>query len=385
MTVSPDTRQSIAIVAGEPSGDLLGSLLVGALLGRHDDLDFFGIAGPRMQALGVRSDYPMDPLSVRGYVEVLSKLPTILSIRARLRRQLSGAPPKLFIGVDAPDFNLPLERTLRGAGVPTVHFVSPSIWAWRAERIEKIRRAVSRMLLIFPFEEAIYRDQGIPATYVGHPLAFALPEKPDREAALARLGLDAGGEYLGLLPGSRDSELRFLADLYVRVAMRLVRERPGLCFLVPLVKEDHRRFFESTLTKLGTTHLPVRFFRGQAHDVMQAADVALVASGTATLEALILDCPHVITYRMPWLTKKLMMRNPYLPYVGLPNILAGRFIVPEPVLDKATPDQVAAPLLELLGNPAARATMRADFAPIRAALRRDTPREIAGALAPFLS
>ncbi len=378
-------RHAIAIVAGEPSGDLLGSLLICALQAGRSDLDFFGITGPRMQALGARSLHPMDTLSVRGYIEALANLRAILAIRKNLKQHLLRNPPGLFIGVDAPDFNLSLEFDLRQAGIPTVHFVSPSIWAWRPERIEKIRRAVSHMLLIFPFEEEIYRKAGIPATYVGHPLAHALPQTPDPAAARVRLGLEPSGEYLGLLPGSRESEINSLADLFVRTAVRLARERPGVRFLAPLVKDTHRELFQRLLSAHDAADLPIHFYRGQAHDVLQAADVALIASGTATLEALLLDCPHVITYRVPWLTYKLMQRRACISKVGLPNILAGRDIVPERIQEQANPEQLTTALQDLLGNPAARLTMRSEFAPIRASLRRDTPAAIAGALAPFLS
>lgn len=373
------------MVAGEASGDLLGSLLISALQASRDDLDFYGIAGPRMQALGARSLHPMDTLSVRGYLEALSNLRAILAIRKRLRQELLRQPPRLFIGIDAPDFNLSLERDLRQAGTATIHFVSPSIWAWRPERIEKIRQAVSHMLLIFPFEEAIYRKAGIPATYVGHPLAHALPAQPDAGAARARLGLEAQGEYLGMLPGSRDSEVSALVKLYIRTARLLLRQRPGLQFLVPLVKEAHRELFQRELQALAASDLPIILLRGQSHDVMQAADAALIASGTATLEALILDCPHVLTYRIPWLSYQMMMRSACTEFVGLPNILAGRGIVPELIQEKAHPEPLAAALLSLLESPQARAAMRADFAPIRASLRRDTPMEITRAIAPFLA
>lgn len=378
-------RQPVAVVAGEASGDLLGSLLLSALQGARDDLDFFGIAGPRMQALGARSLHPMDTLSVRGYIEALSNLRAILAIRKNLRQQLLRQPPRLFIGIDAPDFNLSLERDLRQAGIATIHFVSPSIWAWRPERIEKIRQAVSHMLLIFPFEEAIYRKAGIPATYVGHPLAHALPAQPDALGARARLGLEAHGEYLGMLPGSRDSEVGSLVRLYIRTARLMLRQRPGLQFLVPLVKDAHRELFQRQIEAHAATDLPIHLLRGQAHDVMQAADAALIASGTATLEALILDCPHVLTYRMPWLSFRMMMRSATTEFVGLPNILAQRDIVPELIQEKATPERLADALLNLLEHPQARADMRAAFAPIRASLRRDTPMEIVRAVAPYLA
>jgi lipid-A-disaccharide synthase len=377
-------RGTVAIVAGEASGDLLGASLVRALRGRFPDLEFEGIAGPRMQAEGVRSLFPMATLSVRGYVEAFANLRAILGIRRRLKQRLRATPPRLFIGIDAPDFNLNVERALKRAGVTTVHFIGPSIWAWRPERIHGIKRAVSHMLLVFPFEEAIYHRHGIPATYVGHPLAYALPETPDRDGARLRLGLDADAEYLALMPGSRDSELRQLARLYVRTMKLMHARRPETTFLVPMVNADHELYLEAMLKEEAATHLPLRFLQGRAHDVLQAADCGLIASGTATLEAMLLDCPHVITYKVPWLTFKLMKRRAVSTTVGLPNILAGRAIVPEMIQEQANPEALAEALLGLLADPAARAAMRAEFAPLRESLRRDTPREIVDALTPYL-
>lgn len=381
---APIPRKRVAIVAGEASGDLLGAALVRALRGRFPNLDFEGIAGPKMQAEGVRSLYPMATLSVRGYVEALANLRAILGIRKRLRKYLLATPPSLFIGIDAPDFNLSLERKLKRAGITTVHFIGPSIWAWRPERIHGIKRAVSHMLLVFPFEPPLYSEHAIPATYVGHPLAYALPETPDRAGARLRLGLDEDAEYLALLPGSRDSELRQLARLYVQTMLRIHARRPETTFLMPMVHAEHELLLEAMLKEESATHLPLRFLQGRSHDVLQAADCALIASGTATLEAMLLDCPHIITYRVPWLTYKLMKRRAVSTTVGLPNILAGRSIVPEMIQEQANPEALAEALLGLLADPEARAAMRADFAPLRESLRRDTPREIVDALAPYL-
>jgi lipid-A-disaccharide synthase len=378
------TSSKVGIVAGEASGDLLGSLLMQSLRESHPSLEFRGIAGPKMQAQGARTLFPMETLSVRGYVEALTNLRQILSIRRRLTANLQAEPPRLFIGIDAPDFNLDLETRLKRQGIPTVHFISPSIWAWRRERIEKIRKAVSHMLLIFPFEDALYRDAGIPATYVGHPLAYALPAQPNRRAAREKLALKADATYLALLPGSRQSELEYLADLYIETAKRLHAERPDIRFLVPLATQETRKLFEAALYRLNATELPLRILFCHAHDALQAVDAALVASGTATLEAALLDCPHVITYRVPWLTYKIMKRKAYLPWVGLPNILANRDVVPELLQDQAKPEQLADALLKLLSDPAQQETMTEAFAGIRASLRRDTPRLIQTALEPFL-
>lgn len=375
----------IALVAGEPSGDLLGALLIEAMQTAGLGGECYGIAGPKMQGRGANSLYPMEALSVRGYVEALAGLPRILSIRRGLRRQLLADPPALFIGIDAPDFNLSLEADLKRAGVPTVHFISPSIWAWRRERIDKIRRAVAHMLLVFPFEEAIYREAGVPATYVGHPLARLLPEQPDRAGARRRLGLDEERRYVALLPGSRRGELRQHAQLYLDAARRLATRHPDVEFLVPLATPETEALFTAAQSTAGPDLPPLHVFEGRGHDVLQAADSALVASGTATLEAALLDCPHVIAYRVPRLTYALMMRQAYLPWIGLPNILAGRTIVRELVQREATADRLADAVSELLERPATTAAMRTDFAEIRQTLRRDTPRLIADALRPFLA
>jgi lipid-A-disaccharide synthase len=381
----PPAGVEIGIVAGEASGDLLGSLLIESLNARHSGLAFRGIAGPKMQAQGAESLHHMETLSVRGYVEAARSLGKILGIRRRLAAELLARPPRLFIGIDAPDFNLSLEQRLKEAGIPTVHFISPSIWAWRRERIKKIRKAVSHMLLIFPFEDAIYREAGIPATYVGHPLAWSLPARPDRAAARGRLGLAADGRYLALLPGSRQSELNHLVDLFLASARTLYEAEPDLTFLIPLATQETRRIFDAALLRQGAGDLPIRVLFGHAHDALEAADAAIIASGTATLEAALLDCPHVITYKVPWLTGQIMRRQGYLPWVGLPNILANREIVPERLQEQATPARLAEAVLELLHDEARREAIKEAFTGIRNSLRRDTPRLIDNALAPFLT
>lgn len=383
-TATPPATQ-IGIVAGEASGDLLGSLLMRALQEHGIDAGFVGIAGPKMQARGAQSWFAMETLSVRGYVEALSNIRKILAIRRQLKQRFLNEPPKLFIGVDAPDFNLGLEARLKRAGVPTVHFVSPSIWAWRRGRIRKIRRAVSHMLTIFPFEEAIYAQAGIPASYVGHPLAHAMPQEPDRKAARLRLRLQPGGEYVVLMPGSRQSELKHLADTFIEAAKRLHQQRPGINFLVPMVSRETRHQFEVALYRCQAQDLPIRILFGHAHDALQAADAAMIASGTATLEAALLKCPHVLSYKVPWLTYQIMKRQAYLPYVGLPNILAKRLIVPELIQKAAQPEKLADEMLRLLTDTEARETMLDDFEAIRGSLKRDTPRLIAEALRPFLA
>lgn len=380
----------VGIVAGEASGDLLGSLLISALKSAQPELEFSGIAGPKMQSQGAHSLFPMQALSVRGYVEALGSLSKILAIRRALKRQLLKLRPELFIGVDAPDFNLSLERDLKKAGIPSVHFVSPSVWAWRPKRINKVRRAVSHALLIFPFEEELYRQAGIPATYVGHPLAHALPE-PDRKFARERLGLQADGEYVVLMPGSRPGELKALARLFIEAAKHLFARRPQVRFLIPLVSRETRQVFEHSLHEaqagadVDAEPLPLRILYGHAHDALQGADAALIASGTATLEALLLDCPHVITYQVPWLTWQIMRRQALQPWIGLPNILAGENIVPEIIQKQATPANLAQSLEQVLSDPETRNRQLASFRQQRARLKRNTPALIAQALRPFLS
>ncbi len=380
----------VGIVAGEASGDLLGSLLIDALNNAQPGLEFVGIAGPKMQALGAKSWFPMQALSVRGYVEALGSLSKILAIRRALQRQFLQTQPQVFIGVDAPDFNLALEGKLKQAGIPSVHFVSPSVWAWRPKRIKKVRRAVSHALLIFPFEEEIYRTAGIPATYVGHPLAHALPP-PDRVAARQILGLQADAEYVVLMPGSRPGELKALARLFIEMAKTLAVKRPQTRFLIPLVNRETRLIFERSLHEAQVTiegdhsNLPLRILYGHAHEALQAADSALIASGTATLEALLLDCPHVITYKVPWLTWQIMRRQALQPWIGLPNILAAESVVPEIIQNQATPEALALALDDLLSDQAARNKQIEAFRQQRARLKRNTPALIAHALKPFLT
>lgn len=379
-----ESRLRVGIVAGEASGDLLGSLLIGALKSANQNIDFLGIAGPKMQALGAQSLFPMEALSVRGYVEALGSLRKILAIRRALKQRLIAAKPELFIGVDAPDFNLSLERGLKKNGIASVHFVSPSVWAWRPKRIKKVARAVSHALLIFPFEEEIYRQAKIPATYVGHPLAHALPN-PDRKLARERLGLRNDTEYVVLMPGSRMGELNALSKLFIESAKCLAAKRPQTHFLIPLVSRETRQAFERSLHDAHAQELPIRILYGHAHDALQAADVALIASGTATLEALLLECPHVITYKVPWLTWQIMRRQALQPWIGLPNIMAGETIVPEIIQNQATPEALANAVEHLLNDVDSRDAQIEAFKHQRSRLKRNTPALIAQALQPFLN
>lgn len=374
----------VGIVAGEASGDLLGAHLVSALQSRVPGIEFVGIGGPKMQAAGVNSLFSMEKLAVRGYVEVLRHYREIVGIRRKLLQHFLENPPDIFIGVDAPDFNLELEAGLKKRGIPTIHYVSPSIWAWRGERIRKIARAVSQVLVLFPFEKKIYDAAGIPAAYVGHPLADVLPEQPDRRAAREQLRLPQNGKVIAMLPGSRQSELHYMARLFVQTAQRIAESSPNAHFLVPLVSRETRNLFEEELYRAGGADLPLTVLFGHAHAAMTAADAVLVASGTATLEAALLKCPMVITYKMSPLTWRMMQRKKYLPYVGLPNILAGRFIVPELLQDEATPENLSQAVLNLVNDGLIRERLAHSFSRLHQDLKQNTAEKAVEAILSFL-
>lgn len=371
---------TIAIVAGEASGDLLGSALVIRLKAHRPDLKFVGIGGPKMQEAGVDSLFPMERLAVRGYFEVLRHVWGILRIRHQLLRYLKQNPPDVFIGVDAPDFNLGLECALRRAGIRTIHYVSPSIWAWRGWRIRKIGRAATRVLTLFPFEVALYEAAGIPATYVGHPLADVLPDPPDLVRARQALRLPGNGPVFALLPGSRQSELDAMADLFVKTAMEIHQHAPDAMFLMPVISYETRAKLEDAISANAAWDLPVTVLFGHAHLAMEAADVVIVASGTATLEAALLRKPMVITYRMSSLSWHILRHMHYQNYVGLPNILAGRGVVPELLQGQATPARVAETALRLLHDPVAVRYIREEFAALHALLRRGAADQAAQAV-----
>ena len=375
----------IGIVAGEASGDLLGALLIKALKTEHPQLEFVGIAGPKMQSAGATSWYPMEKLAVRGYVEVLKSFREILGIRRGLRDRMLKERPALFIGIDAPDFNLALEKRLKRAGIPTIHYVSPSIWAWRGERIHKIKESVSHMLTVFPFEPAIYEKAGIPATFVGHPSADVIPQIPQRDNAREQLRIKSGELIVALLPGSRQTELDYHAELFVETAKSLLKDFPTARFLVPLATRETREQFDQARWKLQAQNLPLQILFGHANLALAAADVALVASGTATLEAALLRCPHVVAYRMSPTTYRLMKRKAYLPYVGLPNILAGEWLVPELLQDDATPENLARAMGNLIRHHNAAAALRVRFAEIHAQLAVNNGERVRDALRPYLA
>jgi lipid-A-disaccharide synthase len=376
--------RTIAIVAGEASGDLLGSQLILALREHLPALNVVGIGGPRMEAAGMHVWFPLEKLAVRGYFEVLKHYFEIVGIRRKLRRRLLKTRPDVFIGIDAPDFNLDLERGLKARGIPTVHYVSPAIWMWRRERLGKIKRAVSRMLTLFPFEEDIYRDAGVDVAFVGHPLADMLDQIPRDDAAREQLRLPPGSPVVALLPGSRQSELQYMADLFIRTAKLIHARLPHAVFLVPLTTRETRVMFETALYHNDAEELPLTIMFGHAQDAMAAADVVLVASGTATLEAALLCKPMVITYKMPRSTYWLLQGKGYLPYYGLPNILAREFVVPEFIQDDATPQNLSQALLNLLADVATRDRIAARFAAMSASLHRGAARQAALAVLPLL-
>lgn len=379
------TVKTIAIVAGEASGDLLGSMLMTAIRQAKPGVRFTGIGGPKMQAVGMEVLFPLEKLAVRGYVEVLRHYREIAGIRRALRARFLVQPPDLFIGVDAPDFNLDLELALKAHGIPTVHYVSPSIWAWRGERIHKIKRAVSHLLALFPFEAPLYQQAGVPVTYVGHPLADWLPQQTNRAAMREQMRIRQGARVIALLPGSRQSEVRQLAATFIETAKCILQQCPQAQFLVPLVTRETRNLFEQELWRQEAQQLPFTLLFGHAHDAMIAADGVLVASGTATLEVALLKRPMVITYKMPWLTYRLMRAMRYQPYVGLPNILAGRFVVPEILQDDATPENLAQALLNAVNNQRAVVALEQTFGEMQRSLRQDTAYRAAQAILPFLA
>lgn len=375
----------IGIVAGEPSGDLLGGALIQALRKRVPKARFVGIGGPQMMAAGVQSLFPLEKLSVRGYVEVLRHYREIAGIRRELKKYFLRERPCLFIGIDAPDFNLGLECAIKAAGIPAVHYVSPSIWAWRGGRIRNIRKSVTRMLTVFPFEAEIYEKAGVPVTYVGHPLADLLASAPTRAEARAGLRLPAAAPVVALLPGSRVSELESLADVFVAAAERIAAEVDGVRLLVPLVNRQTRELFEAALYRRQSGELEIKLLFGHAHEAMAAADVVLVASGTATLEAALLRRAMVITYRMPRLSWWIMKGMGYQPWVGLPNILAGEFVVPELLQDAATPEALSAAVVDLLRDTDKRKLIEQRFAEMAVNLRHNAAERAAEAIQPYLA
>jgi lipid-A-disaccharide synthase len=377
---APTTATTLALVAGEVSGDLLASRLMAGLRPRLGDVRFHGIGGPRMLEQGLVSDVPMDTLTVRGLLPVLLRYRELKGIQNRLRDRLLAERPAAFIGADYPGFNLGLEEQLRAAGIPTVHFVGPQIWAWRGGRIKKIQRAVSHMLLIFPFEEEIYRKAGVPATYIGHPLAETIPLEPDAAAARRALGIAEDARIVTVMPGSRMSEIKYLTEPYLRTVSLLAARDRTLQFIAPMAGERQKAYFMDLAAKAGLQDVPLRLVDGQSHDCIAAADAVLAASGTATLEVALFKKPMVIAYKVLPAEWMIVRHMGYLPWIGLPNILAHESVVPEFLQHAATPEALAEALWFQLTDENNRKRLRQRFTDMHHSLLRDSASKSAEAV-----
>ena len=376
------------MVAGETSGDLLAGLLLDGMHALWPQLQAHGIGGAQMEGRGFDAWWPSDKLAVHGYsLELVRRLTEIVGIRKQLRKRLLANKPDVFIGVDAPDFNLGLEFDLRAAGIKTVHFVCPSIWAWRAERIEKIRRSADHVLCIFPFEPELLARSGIAATYVGHPLADVIPMVPDRVAARRQLGLSQDGDVLAILPGSRRAEVEYISEGFFKAAALVRQALPAIELIVPAVPALHDRILaQAQACGLGNA---LKVDSGQSHAALAACDVTLIASGTATLEAALFKRPMVIGYRMHPISWHLMRRKQLQPWVGLPNILCQDFVVPELIQDAATPQALAGAVLQWLdarrSDPQRIAALEERFTTLHQSLLRNTPQLAADAIRQVLA
>ncbi|MEK8034325.1 lipid-A-disaccharide synthase [Ideonella sp. DXS29W] len=372
----------LGLVAGEASGDLLASLLLKGLRERWPDAQAAGIGGPKMVEQGFEAWWPSSKLSVFGYVDALRHYRELVGIRSALRDRLIAERPDLFIGVDAPDFNFGLETPLRQAGIRTVHFVCPSIWAWRGERVKKLAAAADHVLCLFPFEPALLEQHGIRATFVGHPLADGIPLQPPRAAARQALKLSDSDTVVALLPGSRRSEIRYIAPVLLKAAALLARQRSGIRFVLPIVPGLRDMVWPLVNELAGSAE--VELLDGRSHDALAACDVTLIASGTATLEAALFKRPMVIVYRMHWLNWQYMRRRAYQRWVGLPNILSRKFIVPEFLQDAATPDALSREALAWLDDAPRRDMLNERLMELHLTLRQDTARKAGDAIAQIL-
>lgn len=370
----------IGIVAGEPSGDQLGARLMAALANISPGVRFEGICGPEMQSADGRSLFPMDRLSVLGVTEIAGRVRELRATRKKLLRHFRADPPDAFIGVDSPGFNLGLEEKLRAAGIPTIHYVSPQVWAWRSWRVRKISRAADRVLVLFPFEAPFYESHGVPATFVGHPLAdeFAVP--PDKAQYREQLGLDGDAPTVALLPGSRATELKAHADLFVRTSLWLAERVPKVQLVMPFVNRVSRDMFEAAVKRAGAWDLPLKRILGHSRDVMAASDVALVASGTATLEAALIGRPQVVTYRVSPISHFLISRLSHVKHYAMPNLLSGRELVPELLQGDATPEKLGAAIERFLKYPGQSVSVLKGYDDIRQQLRAGGARRAAEAV-----
>ena len=375
-----NTSPLIALCAGEASGDLLGAHLIEAIRARCPQARFTGIGGPRMQAAGLKSLFDQETLAVRGYVEVLKNLPAIWRIRKSLIDQMKRQRPDVFVGIDAPDFNLGVAAALKAAGIPTLHYVSPSVWAWRRERVHKIVQQADEVLCLFPMEPELYRQAGGRARFVGHPLAQTLPLEADRAAARRELGLPEKQPVFALLPGSRVSEIDYMAPLFLQAAQLVRQQIPEAQFLLPYATEATRTRLQSLLAAEPYCRLPLQLLPGGTAQACTAADAVLVTSGTATLEVALCKRPMVISYKISPLTYALVKHKIKVPYVGLPNVLLGRAAVPELLQHDAEPEKLAAALLDWYRSPEKTAALQQDFTELHRLLRKDTAAEAAAAV-----
>jgi lipid-A-disaccharide synthase len=373
----------IGMVAGEASGSILGTGLINALKSQHADLQVSGIGGADMISAGCHSFHDIERLSVMGLIEPLGRLPELFAIRRQLYQHFSQQKPDLFIGIDAPDFNLGLEKKLRDQGIPTVHYVSPSVWAWRKKRIHKIAKAVDLVLTLFPFEAAFYEKHNVRASFVGHPLADVIPLVPDGRAAKIALGLDPEKKYMAVLPGSRRNEIRFLGETFIKTAQICQREYPGLEFITSAANAQRNQEFQAECQRLAPD-LPIHFFEQRTHAVMAAAEVVLVTSGTATLETMLFKKPMVVAYKMGNLTYQIARHLVKLPYFSLPNLLAAEKLIPEFVQEQATPQQLATALLDYLAHPEKTSLLQDTFTRIHQQLRCDANQSAAKAVLSLL-
>ncbi len=373
----------IGIIAGEPSGDTLGAGLIHALKAVLPDVHFEGIAGPKMVAAGCQMLFPMERLSMMGFVEPLKNLPELLRIRRHIIHRFSDNPPDLFIGIDSPDFNLPIELKLKSRGIKTVHYVSPSVWGWRQGRIHKIKRAVDLMLTLFPFENDIYERHHIPVKFVGHPLADEIPLEDKSECARKALHLPAKGKILAILPGSRSMEIKNLAKLFILTAAWCLDQEPGLKIITSMINKKRREQFEKIL-KRTMPNLPIHLYEGQSQEVISAADALLLASGTVTLEGLLYQKPMVVAYKMARLTFQIMKRLVKVKNFALPNLIAGRPIVPEFLQEDVSPVVMGPILLGYLNNPEQSSRLAAEFLRIHQALKHNANETAAKAVIEFM-
>jgi lipid-A-disaccharide synthase len=369
----------IGILAGEPSGDILGAGVLKKLREWHPNLSISGIGGPLMIKEGCQSLFDMERLSVMGFIEPLKRLPELLKIRSALIKHFLENPPDIFIGIDSPDFNLGLELKLRKANIPVVHYVSPSVWAWRQKRIHKIAKATDLVLTLFPFEMDFYQKHAVPAKFVGHPLADAIPLVPDKIAARKKLHLALDSTYIAILPGSRGNELKYMAELFIEAAKKCFQQRPSLKFITSAINDNRAKEFKELCQKIAPD-LPIEFFIRESHTVMAAADLVLVTSGTATFETMLYKRPMVIAYRVGPLTFQIAKRLIKVPFIGLPNLLANEKWVPEFIQHEATTESIANALLDFLNHPDKMQRLEEKFTEMHRSLRRDANLEAALAI-----